>query len=284
MIEPTTEVPEALRHLQRTNKDNIQDSKFGIAYVGTEKVGKTHCALSFPQPIQIAQADTNMATTDGFIKEGYDITVWRMNSWGKDFEDGFLVAAKNRQFPSGTLVVDSWSQLANLLVQEYPNLVDPDANTRPTWGMVRARQLKACQDILSCTSPIEGKPSYHVVVLSHLDEVTKDTKDSRGNTTTQIVGYRPAVPGSFKQIFGRMPGSTFLLESGVKRGEGNKIVGSEFFGYSVPPSNLYSIGDGIGGKGGYATLPARIPDPTYQGLCKSWGVEPEQPSGKPSEG
>jgi hypothetical protein len=248
----------------------VGKSKFTFAWVGLEKSGKTTCAFSLPQPIHAAYVDPNTATVDGLIRDGADITLWPLKSWD-EFEEKFVPSVANRCFDAASIVVDSYSFLANMLVQKVKP--QEQQNTFRAWDQIKQTLLSTTNSLFGATQPREGKPSYHVGITAHLADVY--------NKNGQLLKYRPAIQGSFKDDFGRMPGTYLICASETDRkpetidGVMQMVTGdTRFFCWSKPPSDLYACGDSVGGKGGYKELPAQV-DGTYAGLMTAWGRESE---------
>ena len=102
------------------------------------------------------------------------------------------------------------------------------------------------------------------------------------NKEGKVLRYRPGIPGSFKDAFGRCFDSVFLTRaitrSTIVNGS-NTMLPTEHYLLTAPPSEMYACGDGIGGKGGKAALPPKVEN-TYQALQAAWAANtnPDQDS------
>jgi hypothetical protein len=246
-----------------------------VAILGDEKSGKTHFWCTFPKPIVCLYTDPNTQTADGFIEEGQDndITLVKLPSTqGKNpmadwqyFADRFVPAVKNRQFDAKTIVIDSYSFLAKALVTSKSGL-DGKVSI-PEWGQILMNHGDRLRSIISSTQPMEGKPSYHVVVTSHLVDVTDDKQ--------ALIKTRPAIQGAFKDEFGKCFGTVLIAKAKAEMEikEGKLTPGhATHYCYTVPPNQYLACGDGVGGKAGRKELPP-IVENTYQALCAAWGIE-----------
>lgn len=253
--------------IQIIKPETLSDSvpNYSIAVQGVEKSGKTHFICSMPEEVNIAYTDPNRATAEGFMREGRKINLYLVQTW-KDFQE-WVRLADARELPGRTLAVDSFGFLSDRLVAETAG---PDgAVTIPQWGRIKDQNWTELMKLLGCTQPKGSHPGYHVVVSTHLTDVT----DDKGN----LVKVRPAISGSFKDTFGRCFDSVFISRSKAERAvEAGKLVvkPTQYMLLTAPPDQYHTCGDGIGGKGGRKRLPSEVEN-TFPALCRAWGVDPK---------
>ncbi len=262
------------RGVSVSTKKNITEQKLSVAATGDAKQGKTHFWCSFPRPIVCLYTDTNTQTADGFISDAGegDITMLRMPSVGNTektasddwsfYSTQFVPAVQNREIEAETIVVDSYSALADTLVR---HIKGGGEMTIPAWGRVLSTHQDRMYALLSATQHVEGKRNYNIVVTCHLDADT--------GKSDVILKYFPAIQGAFKKKFNGMFGSVFIMRSeATKETVNDRMVstGVDHFMLTVPPSDMYNCGDGVGGKAGKAALPPRLEN-TYEALVKAWG-------------
>lgn len=238
---------------------------FAIAVAGLEKTGKTHFICSMPEEVSVAFTDPNRATAEGFMRDGHKINLYLIGNWA-EFQEWVRMAVA-RELPGRTLAVDSYGFVADRLVA-----ATSDANgavTIPQWGRIKDQHWTELMKLLSCTQPTANHPGYHVVVSTHLTDVT----DEKGN----LVKVRPAIQGSFRDTFNRCFDSVFISKALSERAivDGKlQVKPTRYVLLSVPPDQYHACGDGIGGKGGRKRLPAEVEN-TFPALCQAWGVEPK---------
>jgi hypothetical protein len=266
------------------NKGNVKESKLTIAIIGEEKSGKTHFWCSFPKPIICLYTDLNEETADGFIRdvpEG-DIVLIKPPSTRTDgkrvqdwpfYADKFVPVVQNRMLDCATVVIDSYSFLSQRLVAYKQG--NSDSIKIQQWGEILNAHADRMAALCSAARPTEGKPSYHIVVTSHLVDVT----DDKG----ALVKTRPAIAGAFKDEFGKCFGTVLISKAKAEHevvqmpggGKEMSVVRANHFCYTIPPTQYMACGDGVGGKGGRAELPGVIEN-TYQALCKAWGIKEDE--------
>lgn len=271
--------------MKTINHTNVTDNKVSIAYQGVAGAGKTHAMLSWPKPMRILQPDPNRSTVTQFMQEfaraGLEVVIDVPDSW----DDMLTWArdAKARKFAAQTIGVDTYS-IGSMYSEDRFAAMD-----QQVWGRIRGEHLQFFRDLTSCTAPIAGLPSYHVVVNVHTMEVKERvrTTNDKGKMVVvegRTVGVRPAIAGSAKDFFNRMFSCSFVLEHRAKIMTQTDAGGrtaldpkswDEFVCWTQPPTELYETKDEIGGKNGLKRLPARLVDGTYPSLCKAWGVTPD---------
>lgn len=262
------------------NKSNVAQSKLTVAVLGEEKSGKTHFWCTFPKPIVALYTDLNEQTADGFIQDFGDGDIQllkfpssessarRSQDW-PFYADKFVPVVQNRMLNAKTVVVDPYSAVSQALVSYKKG--NSGAVTIAQWGEILDLHNDRMRALLSAAQPMEGKPSYNIVMTSHLIDVTND----KG----ALVKTRPAITGAFKDEFGKCFGTVLISKAKTKNemlelpggGREMTVAGSNHFCYTVPPTQYLACGDGVGGKGGRKELPGVIEN-TYQALCKAWGI------------
>jgi hypothetical protein len=268
----------AFKDLNITNASNVGESKPSLLVLGDMKTGKTHFWCTFPGPIVCWCTDTNPQTANGFIRGGADIELIENQSWD-DYRNKFIPAVKNRLIDAKTIVVDSYSSLSDSMVR---SIAGPDGKvTIPQWGQIKNQHANTMMDLASATQPIPGKPSYNIIVTCHL------MKDGSEESDGAMV---PAIPGGFKYEIGKAMGTVLItrkLTRTEKAPPGHPLEGRLIptdpinVMYSVPPDDRHACGDGVGGKGGFDTLPTVLGN-TYSDLMKGWGQKQEPTGSKES--
>jgi hypothetical protein len=215
------------------------------------------------------RSPTGTTCADGFIRGGKDIKLLKCKTW-EQYADKFVPLVRNRMFDAATIVVDSYSFLSDQLVKRVGGA--DGKVTIPGWGQIKNDHLNKLTDLISATQPLDGKPSYNIVVTCHL------MKDGSEDSDGALV---PSIMGSFKYEIGKCFGSVFVTKPMIKQqvGEGEmkgKLVPGKpaHLMYTVPPDERYACGDGVGGKGGIEELPTIIGN-TYPELMKAWGLKTE---------
>lgn len=253
---------------------------------GESGSGKSHMVCTMPQPIIIGSTDPNLSVATGFARGGHQITLFPLKTWA-DFQ-WFVRRTKNREWDAATVALDSYTFVGDRLVLEKmddPGSTKSDGNLKiQVWNHVKNDQWEAVMDLVSGTSPQPGKPNYHVVVTIHEREEYEKTVVPGGGGEPQflskLIAVQPAVPGGLREGFGRMFDCVFISQQqSVTEKQQNgtmKVTGSRRVLWSVPPDQLRTTKDGVGGPkgtGGLNVLPPSVPN-TWPSLCEAWGVDP----------
>jgi hypothetical protein len=279
MAEPTWMEKLAKRGVIVSTKKNIKESKLSVGIIGEPKSGKTHFAFTFPKPIVCFYTDLNTQTADGFVQdydEGEIVLIKPPSVQGKPraedwvyYAQSFVPMVQNREFEAATIVIDSYSFLAERLVAHIQG--SGDNMTIPGWGRVLTTHIDRMTALLSATQPIPGKRNYNIVVNCHLKAVT-DKNDV-------LEYYAPAIQGAFHKEFVKCFGTVLISRAVAKQDivDGKmQTIGQNHFCWTIPPmEGKYFCGDGVGGKAGRKALPPKVEN-TYDALCKAWGVSPGQ--------
>ena len=262
---------------------NIGEQRISILDQGESGGGKTHFICTMPQPIIVGQTDPNMAVINGFIQGGANITVYPLTTWA-EFE-WFVRKTKCREWNAATVALDSYTFMGDRLVLEKmddPSSTKSDGNLKlQVWNHVKNDQWQVVMDLVGATSPIAGKPAYHVVVTIHEREEYEKTlvpgATGEAQFLSKLVGVNPSVPGGLREGFGRMFDCVFIAQERPrteKQTNGSmRVVGSEHLLWTVPPDHLRHTKDGVGGKAGRKALPPTVEN-TWTALCAAWGVDP----------
>jgi len=249
--------------LHGTAPDLSEESEyhFSVLYQGPTKSGKTHAALSWPKPFAILW-DKNMATARKF---GFDPLAGAGNccaprNWD-EFEKQILPKIRRREIAAETIVFDSYSFAAGALRTGIQGTRDklPIAG----WGTVFDKLVTATNEIAAVCNQ---KGGYHFVATVH----NRDTYDDEG----QLVKVDPGIQGQFKDWLARFFDTVLITSSVLEkvRVDDEVVRRQKYFCYTVPPSEHYACGDGVGGGGKYNVLPPQV-EGTYKGLMEGWGIK-----------
>lgn len=248
-------------------------------YQGEAFTGKTHDLCTWPDWVMIAfDPDTGTARSMG---GGVVIEVESWMEFEKDVlpyvrarELHKLVKAKlGMEVPVQTLGLDTYSVAAQRLVRE----INPDPNKQTTmqqWGRLLSTLTDVTMQMIDTTRQYqEDQRTYNVIINAHLTFV------GGGEDGNKVVGWRPAIPGQFRDILPRLGGFTFICKQEVtqtlSRQSGKPEAVRTFKVHTAPPSDLYLAGDRIGGAGKlYKPLPP-VMGGTYPELMVAWGLDPE---------
>ena len=260
---------------QAIDASNAAHAKPAILVQGMSGSGKTHLACSMPEPIVIGCTEPNISVAVGRIQEGRKITLYPLKNW-TDYK-WFVRRTKNREWDAATVVLDSYTLVGDFAVttaMERPAALTVDGNLKQArWTNVKSDQFTELLDLLSATQPQQGKPSYNVLVTVHeQEEVTVDDEGKvRG-----ISAVNPAVPGGLRRSFGAKFDCVFVAQAKPRFAKGGHGVmepaGVEHVLWAVPPDNLRSVKDGIGGNGGRKILPPTVEN-TWAALSAAWELK-----------
>lgn len=245
--------------------------KLTVLYSGDSKSGKTHAALTWPDP-GVLYYEVNMATLQKFPNipfimgqdigtiENLEMVVLPSLEQGKADQ---LFGA-----PVQTIVLDSLTEMFSQLSKEIQGT--REKLSIPDFGRFLSRGESIVKRLVSLSKPTASRPAYNFVATVHL----RDVQDDEGN----LVKVRPAIPGQMKDILGRFFDTVFvnkmLREERVEMkpdGTARKVLDERRIVWSLPQDKYHACGDGIGG-GILKVLPG-VCAGTYPELIKAWGLE-----------
>ena len=231
--------------------------------------GKTHCALTFPDPIFI-HWDESDSTIKNYPR-AVPALVPTLDHWTTSLRQA--VAARGldayvRQDPrfanytAQTYVFDSWTKFAERVQQRH--LANPPMgrngkpDTQAAWGAV-LRELVATRDALTDATRPDPKTGrfIHYVGTTHEREVYDGDALERIN---------PSIPGQFKDAF--FSQFDVVMNFSIEAITGNV----KYMASTQPGKHRSQMGDRFGG-GVYRKLPATIESPTFQKMCQLWGMK-----------
>lgn len=262
----------------RVTSESTEDRYMSVLYQGGPKTGKTHNALTWPDPL-VLYTESNMATLEKFPGVPYLVPAdWAEGSGniipGLERLILELSTLRNAHEIAGrtvrTIVFDS----ATAAFSEVVRIIQgpKDSLTQQDWGRVLTRCENLLRQLIDLTKPAFGKkdlPRYNVVVTVHERDVT----DDKGS----LISIRPAVAGQVKDIMARWFDTVLLCRATTEAKTEKTPAGSRvwhernFHVLTVPPNEYYQCGDGVGG-GVFNVLPSRM-DGTYESLAKAWGLK-----------
>jgi len=264
----------------------LKERRISMLIQGESGSGKSHMVCTMPQPIIVGSTDPNLSVPTGFMHGGIDLTLYPLRTWA-DFE-WFVRRTKNREWGAATVALDSYTFVGDRLVLEKmddPNSTKSDGNLKlQVWSHVKNDQWEAVMDLVSATGPQAGKPSYHVVVTIHereeYEKTVIPTSSGEPQFLSKLTAVQPSVPGGLREGFGRMFDCVFIAQQqsvSEKQSNGTmKVAGSRRVLWSVPPDQLRTTKDGVGGvkgTGGLDVLPPTVPN-TWTELCAAWSADP----------
>jgi hypothetical protein len=227
--------------------------------------GKTELSMGFPGPILTIQCDANEETVSKAKIRGANVRVASAETWAT-FESVFVprIADRKLGYTDGweprTIVVDPYSSISQELVEEIGagrQLQIQD------WGKILRRQQGVIRDLVFASVPRGDHPGYHIVVCSHLVDVT----DDKGN----IQKISPRIPGQFKDVIEKDFDYVVLCQcETVSKVVGGTVTKSrQFKVYTAPPDRYHTC------KGG--DLPPEIEIPNGESafgiMNKWWGLK-----------
>ena len=213
------------------NKDNASHQKPTVLAKGDSGTGKTHFWLTAPGPIIAAYTDKNMQTVTKAIDEGADIQLVSINTWS-DWEDKFVPAVENRLLECNTVVVDTVDMLTKIMWRELQGT--RDKLRIQDFGTGLDRMLNTLTQLCSAAVDYPGKPSYNIVVTSHINDVTNDSGS--------LVKTRCAVMGALKDNIESLFDYVFLVanEIDTKIDGGRATKSKRFFFHTIPPTQYHT--------------------------------------------
>ena len=251
-------------------------NRFTGVYCGEALSGKTHCICTWPNTVVFC-FDQDTQTLDHMP----DVHVVLVESWA-EFEEACLPYIRARAVGRllkermgldeeplvETIAVDTMSIASSKLANEIQG--DRDRLRVQDFGTLLNKLTAATVQMTETAKELEeGQTTYNVLAATHLSPDT----DSSGN----VLSISPAIMGQFKKVLPRLFGFCFLTEHRVatKIINGNATQVENFVVRTVPPNDLYTCGDRIGGKGDYQRLPP-VTGGTYPELMKAWGIKEEE--------
>lgn len=242
--------------MQIMTAENFGTAKESIGYKGPPGGGKTTYAASWPGPIEWCQFDVNQKTIRELVLGGLDARVYTFDTHA-EFED-FARKARRREFEASTIVVDTVDFASAMLIRDVQGT--QIKMKIQDWGKVLTRLQTTYSNLMSATAPLDGKPSYNIVLCYHLIDVTDDSGG--------LMKVAPKIQGGFKDELEAYLDTVLYCSSSMKSviekqpGGGGKAVPSKVFEcHSVPPTPHHTC------KGG--GLPA-ILDGSYPSLMTLW--------------
>lgn len=257
---------------QPIDAKNAQYAGAAILLQGPSGGGKTHFCVSMPQPIVAGVTETNIALYVGAIQDGANIVLYPLKNW-QDYQ-WFVRKTKNREWTAGTVVLDSYTLVGDFITaatKAQPGAINKEGQlTWSKWDQVKGHQFTEILDLLSSVQPMDGKPSYNVVVTVHeQDEVVR-------NADGEVVGLSaisPAVPGGLRKNFAAKFDCVFYtVAAPIEEKDARGIIqrtGTRHLLWTVPPDTLRSCKETLGGNGGRKVLPPTIEN-TWAALCAGW--------------
>lgn len=232
MTQPVSQLNnDPLSELQSVTAENAALQKPIVLVNGDSGTGKTHFLMTCPEPIVIAFTDKNRQTALEAILSGRKAELREITCWS-DWADVFVPAVENRMVKAETIGLDTMDMLTSIMwreIQEHrPKLRIQD------FGTGKDRMVNTITQFASAAAHIEGKPSYNIVVTSHITDVTDDD-------TGALVKFAPAVMGAFKHVAGDLFDYHFLSDSELKTDiiEGKAIKSKRFFMHTIPPTRFH---------------------------------------------
>ncbi len=243
MPNPTTAVAPrptgapTLAHMVRVPSPT--QTSLSVLLKGVSGSGKTRTALSFPEPILVLYADVNRETVRTVAKSGTNLKTIPIESWTQ-YENQIIPCIAERklgivnedgtQWEPRTIVLDTFDFLSDLLWREIQG--NRDQLQIPDYGKGLRRMANTTRELIYSTTPRAGHPGYHVVVCSHVKDIT----DDGGN----LVKVSPAVMGQFKDQIEDYFDYVLLCESEVaSKVEGAKVTKARRFKIHAAPPNRY---------------------------------------------
>ncbi len=213
------------------DKSNAEQQKPTVLAKGDSGTGKTHLWLTAPEPIIAAYTDKNMQTVTRAIKQGKDVRLVGLDSWG-DWADRFVPAVENRRLDCATIVVDTVDMLTKIMWRDIQGV--RDKLRIQDFGTGLDRMVNTLTQLCSASVHYEGKPSYNIIVTSHISDVTSDSGS--------LVKTRCAVMGALKDNIESLFDYVFLTanEIDAKITDGKAEKSKRFFMHTIPPTQYHT--------------------------------------------
>jgi hypothetical protein len=176
----------AFNNLTRFHAGNIAESRLSVLLKGVSGSGKTHASLTFPEPILSIYADVNRETMRRSIDSGVQVEGLAIDNWA-DYSSVVMPEIVNRKVQAATIVVDTIDFLADLMWRNIQGT--KHALAIQDFGTGLRRLGETTRDLVASTIPRGDHPGYHIVVCSHLKDVSDD-----GGALLKIA---PAIMGQF---------------------------------------------------------------------------------------
>ena len=240
--------------------------KRSVLYWGPAKSGKTHQALTWPDPF-VCYFDNNLAT---LLK--FDVPYVALNSFA-EFESEVMPAIRTKKIKAKTIVIDSYSFAAQYLRQETQG--SSDKMPIHAWGTVMDKLWRVTKELTELASQEDG---YNIIATVHERDVT----DGDGG----LIRFDPAIQGQFKDWLPRFFDTVLVMQKEQKKEAVNgKIMETvSYVAHTVPPTSHWICGDGVGGgigdksedvaPGVPKALPGKLSG-TYTSLMEAWGLHGE---------
>jgi hypothetical protein len=258
----------------------VEDPKVSLLHLGFEKTRKSTYLCSLPNPYFV-HPDPN----DGAIEAyGHPRFPWNTDDPAgsyRMFRDNLLPMIYNRELPFDSICIDSAAFLHDAMCAAIQTPLDSKGqpNKFAYWDQVKTEAIDTYTKLVSTTKPFPGDPTrhrYNIGVACHLTEITNDSGG--------VIGFAPALTGSFKQIIGRLFKTVLycVTEIQVTPREGQAALREEVAYCTTTPPNAYvKCGDSMGIEGGrWNRLPTRVSG-MYPALAEAWGFPNQAPQETP---
>ena len=260
---------------RRTDSD--RELKFSVLYQGPPKSGKTHCAVSWPDPL-VLYTETNRATLEKHPGVRYLLPP----DWDNDINKleirilpelehrraHHLVGLPELSSAVQTIVLDSMTVALADIQRDIQGA--KDKMTMNDFGRFLVRGESFVRRLVELTQPRGDHPGYNVVMTVHERDVTDDAGG--------LVKMAPAIMGQLKDLVSRFFDTVLICEAATEykvetssNGPAVRVPTTVHRVWSVPPDVYHVCGDGVGG-GRLQTLPPNL-DGTYASLSKAWGLK-----------
>ena len=258
---------------QYLRKEPQKMRHYSVAHCGLYKAGKSHMMGTYPKPLFI-QVDTNRAVGEAQAAEMIDYTGGTPKEVWEDWDRKVLPALYNRDLsvlgitsPIESVCIDSYTFLFEVMQEAVaiPKTKQGEDDTFKWYRKLRELAKQHMYKFMSLATPFPGdssRPCYNVAIAYHMKAEYRDVANSDKRI---MVGYVPAIEGSFKDKIGSYPGTLLWHE---KDGPPEK---PNYFCYTKNPDKFKQADDSVGGKGGHKTLPPKIEN-TWDSLMEGWGV------------
>jgi hypothetical protein len=244
-------------------------SRISGLYQGDAFTGKTEAVCSWPD-VLVVNFDPDSQTAQRNLKSngGNVVGVVELSNWS-DYVNKIEPHVKDRSLhelvgePVQTIAIDTISLAAQRLSDEIQG--SRDKLRIQDYLLLATKLTSATITLTDATKDSLGKPAYHVLFTSHM----QTDQDDDG----VITGYRPAIPGKFRNLLPRLMGFAFICENMLEsvREEGKPASSRAVWRVrTVPPTKLHMCGDRIARKD--KRLPA-VCSGLYPDLMKAWERE-----------
>ena len=273
--------------LQVYNTSQVVKPRVTCAYMGREKTGKTHNALSWPNPLMI-NLESNLATMLKF--EGIPFVLpggpgasfsEQVASWHRDI----IPMIQNRQltefvrtmegfeqYTVETIVIDSFTSIGTAFRQQLTR-GGLQKMEFAEWAQYLSWFTGDTKTVLDAAAPMLGhedeRESYNVVITVHENHIF--------DSNSHLIKIVPLIEGQFKDNLLSRFDVVLIADSLTERigGDGSDKLDRRvrYFCHTVSPDKYRRAGDGLGGGGGkYNQLPPQLVG-TFPELAKAWGLD-----------